>query len=569
MKVYVGSAQGTALYLGQQDFVGEGGEGRVYRRGTHAYKVYHDPARMIPAGKIAELQEISDPRVVKPEGLLYGESPSPTPVGYVMPFLRGCRPLCELFTRTFREEQGLDASRILALVCRFQDLIHAIHRAQVLVVDLNEMNFLVGPGLDEVYAIDADSYRTPSYPATAVMPSVRDWTVQGHGHNPGSDWFSFACVAFQLFTGVHPYKGRHPTVRGLDERMQQRISVFDPAVTVPRVAYPVSTIPAGYRAWFEAVLQRGARLPPPVDPGHFSPVVSTVPAMPTSEGLETKLVYLLPSTILGVFTDAEQAVLWTAAGVYLGAKGPGKPGPMGAMQVIAAPGIRAVQVRAGAGAVLAVGLHDGQLQVSPAGLVSLTIDATAVSAHDGRVYAQTGARVIELFQAGVLSQVQTRVVTAVLPHATQLFPGVVVQNVLGSVFTSVFPASGVAPQVRMPELDGKRVVDAAYSSRVLMAVTVNSQGRYDRHVFVFSEDHQVYQALPPVEAVTQTGVNFTVSDGGVCAALHEDVFEVWAVNNPSKKKQLDGAVISGGRLVRYHGRVAFIRGAELHAVWMK
>jgi len=37
-----------AVRLDQSDFVGQGGEGKVYARGSVAYKVYADPARMIP-----------------------------------------------------------------------------------------------------------------------------------------------------------------------------------------------------------------------------------------------------------------------------------------------------------------------------------------------------------------------------------------------------------------------------------------------------------------------------------------------------------------------------------------
>ena len=34
-------------------------------------------------------------------------------------------------------------------------------------------------------------------------------------------WFAFAVVTFQLFTGIHPYKGKHPSVLDLDARMPQ------------------------------------------------------------------------------------------------------------------------------------------------------------------------------------------------------------------------------------------------------------------------------------------------------------------------------------------------------------
>ena len=59
---------------------------------------------------------------------------------------------------------------------------------------------LISPtkGQREVFV---DSYQTAHYPATAIMPSVRDWKVPLHDFSELSDWFSFAIVSFQVFLG--------------------------------------------------------------------------------------------------------------------------------------------------------------------------------------------------------------------------------------------------------------------------------------------------------------------------------------------------------------------------------
>ena len=58
------------------------------------------------------------------------------------------------------------------------------------------------------------------------MDSVRD--RHAAGWNEGTDWFSFALVSFQMFVGIHPYKGKHPALKTLDERMAQNVSVLHP-----------------------------------------------------------------------------------------------------------------------------------------------------------------------------------------------------------------------------------------------------------------------------------------------------------------------------------------------------
>lgn len=45
--------------LNKQDYIAAGGEGTVCRLHSTAFKVYHDPARMIPLPKIRELAPLA------------------------------------------------------------------------------------------------------------------------------------------------------------------------------------------------------------------------------------------------------------------------------------------------------------------------------------------------------------------------------------------------------------------------------------------------------------------------------------------------------------------------------
>ena len=98
MKVYL-KGKGKEIELTQKDFVAAGGQGSVYVHGKTAFKVYHDPKQMIPAGKIQELAAINDPFIVKPLDLIVNGKG--TPLGYTTAFVPNAWTLCQLFPIAF------------------------------------------------------------------------------------------------------------------------------------------------------------------------------------------------------------------------------------------------------------------------------------------------------------------------------------------------------------------------------------------------------------------------------------------------------------------------------------
>ncbi len=259
MDVYV---QGRKVRLTQAEFRAQGGEGAVYVRGGTAYKVYADPAKMIPPAKMGELSALTLPDIVRPQDVLWDGRG--TPVGYTMHAVPDALMLCQTFPKAFRDRAGLTPEKSLHLVRALQAGVRHVHGCGLLIVDLNEMNFLVDPQFGHVFFIDVDSYQTPRFPATALMDSVRDRHAQDW--DQGTDWFSFAVVSFQMFVGIHPYKGKHPALKTLEERMCANVSVLNPDVSVPATCLPWDVIPTAYREWYRTVFERGHRVPPPDGP---------------------------------------------------------------------------------------------------------------------------------------------------------------------------------------------------------------------------------------------------------------------------------------------------------------
>ena len=100
MKVIV---QGEGeLTLTKTHFLASGGEGDIYKKGNLIYKIYKGSP--IPEGKIQELSALSDPRIIKPERLVFDQKN--TLIGHTMRFAQG-DPLCVTFPRAFKVNSGL------------------------------------------------------------------------------------------------------------------------------------------------------------------------------------------------------------------------------------------------------------------------------------------------------------------------------------------------------------------------------------------------------------------------------------------------------------------------------
>lgn len=561
MQIYV---DGSAVRLDKRHYIGQGGEGAVYCRGDTAYKIYQDPSKVIPVAKIQELAAIQDPRVIRPLKVITDRKGRPR--GYTMRYCRAVYTLCQLFPRTFRDREGLDAKAVTHLVRELQEGIGGVHAAGVLLVDLNEMNFLVDRSFTSIYFIDADSYQTGSFPATALMESVRDRHMR-HPHDFSilTDWFSFSIVSFQLFCGIHPFKGKHPKLKGLDARMQANVSVFSSDVRVPRSAYPVDSIPQRYRDWYRAVFEDGKRVAPPTDMGAVIVVVPDTRTIRGTEVLDIQEIFSFGTAIKGYWTSGQSYCLATSAGTVLD----GHAVPAWGQEPVA------VQYSPARKKAVAVCRDGQQLQLyclQDRKVVPFAFEPTAIMQHDDRVYLKGRDNVYELVLTDAGQQVvaTTQLACSCLEHATQMFPGVVVQNLLGSVHVSVFPVSGVTYQTMLKELDPYRIVDARYDRGVLMVVGEKS-GRYDRLVFRFSYDHQQYD-VRTVEDIVPTGLNFVVLDNDVVVLINEsDQLEISLRDRGSTKIKIveDPAVGGDVRLVRHQGQLGFYRGNVLYRMRLR
>jgi len=251
--------------LRQNDHIATGGEGSVFRLSGTAIKVYTDPKKMRlddMADKIKALTVLAHPYIMAPDGLVLDEHGNP--IGLYMPYVEG-EPFSRVFTNDYRTRSGFSDDDASMLVSRTQDVVRFAHGRKAIIVDGNELSWLLVVGGDgpEPRIIDVDSWSIGRWPPKVIMPSIRDWHT--NDFNEASDWFSWGIVSFQIYTGIHPYKGTLDGYKrgGLERRMKDNASVFAQGVRLNQNVRDFLCIPSKLLDWYVDTFQHGMRVIPP------------------------------------------------------------------------------------------------------------------------------------------------------------------------------------------------------------------------------------------------------------------------------------------------------------------
>lgn len=260
---------GRRVSLDDRDLLGAGGEGRVYRWGDRAVKVYFT---MTPARrrKLEAFPRGLPPRVVAPLELC--TDPNGAVVGYVMRALASAVDAHRLAQRRFREGV-LDANGVLALYRDLSRTVAELHAAGVVVGDLNDGNVALTPPSPgrpwTPWLIDADSMQFGAHPCTVAHERFLDPRLYGvelsrtAALSRESDWYALAVLLFSALLYVHPYGGAHPSHPTLLRRAEARCSILRPDVKLPRAAARPDALPDDALAFFTDVFERDVRAPLP------------------------------------------------------------------------------------------------------------------------------------------------------------------------------------------------------------------------------------------------------------------------------------------------------------------
>ena len=559
MKVMV---RGKHINLDKNAFVAQGGEGTIYANGDTAYKIYTNPKKIIQPAKTQELSTLTLNNIIKPLDII---TLNKQPVGYTMKFLKNTYPLCQLFTKAFRTRNTISPDDILKLIIKLADIVKHVHEKGILIVDLNEMNFLVSNDFKTPYAIDVDSYQTISFPATAIMESIRDRHC-GNKFSEGSDWFSFAIVTFQLFAGIHPYRGKHPTIKDLDERMKQNISVLNPNVSIPKACQDFSIIPDKFITWYKLVLEKGERLQPPTDATAGTTAIITKISGSDNFTITTIKKY-----------DGDQILDFASInGTNFTLGTTGKNGWLHDNRKTNTTWNKlCLAIVPKTKDIIQAWTENGSLKLHniTRGMdIKTNLQADEIMTHDNVLYTKTTSLLVEIeypIIKGLIMPV-TKFIAGIMPNASKMFDGGVLQNMLGSVYAFLVPRQGLCYQVRIQELDGYRIIDAKLDRNVLVTIGFKN-GKYDRLIHRFDDDFTTYDVKTAYD-VDFHGINFVALDTGVCVIINEkEEIEIFSAQKDTTTNRLiiDPAIDNSMRLYKKGTKVLFTKGKTLYAIETK
>lgn len=544
--------------LGQSNFIASGGQASIHAEGGLAYKIYTDLSGMLPVGKIQELSILTHPNIIRPQDILL-DSKNKT-VGYTMKYIPDSYALCQLFTKSYRDRNKITPEMMLKLVRDLQGIVTHVHDHKILIVDLNEMNFLASKSYQELYAIDTDSWQTKSYPATAICDSIRD--RHSKTFSEGTDWFSFAVVSFQMLIGLNPYRGKHSTYKTVEERMLHNISALNKDVSVPSAAFPFTVIPQAYLDWYRAVLDDGKRVPPPKDLVAQIHLVRAIQKIISGDLFDIQEVGDFGNPIHWVTSQNNNPVILTTKELLMGKDSYPLTHPDG-ISVAVTPKTQHVVMAA---------VRQGKLVLFSATTrkkIDCDFSAEEIMTYQNRIYCKSGGQMVEVqwLEGAELTPVFTSVAN-VMERATQVFQGVAVQNMLGAKWVSVFPETGSHLQHRIPELDDHKIIDGKFDSTVLMLLGVK-KGKYTKFIIKFFEyAHEIKVVEDPVSL----DLNFIVLDNGVGIEVLDDgklqIFSGRVLNDGCKVME-DPAIKASFRLVKHRGKAAFYSDTKLFSFSMK
>lgn len=567
------------------DHVATGGEGMLYVKGGTAYKLFLDPARARQQGmadKIQLLSQLKHPFIVAPTSVLLDAQHQL--IGYRMPAVAG-DPLVKSFSNIWRDETGFTDDLATELAYRMRDGVQAVHDAGALIVDGNEMNYLRMDN-NEPRLIDVDSWQIGRFKPTAIMPSVRDYSTDTF--STLSDWFGWGIVSFQLYTGMHPYKGTHPNFKrgDLEARMRANASVFDPQVRLNSAVRSFDAIPAGLRDWYVKTFQQGQRtVPPKRFEALTMPAAAVTRKVRTLAGggsLKHDKLWTSPGTLRHISPNG--LALYESAGrieVYDLERSQvlELPAPLDGRRVIE----RAAVIVRAEGHYVWLGLADGKLtatvifgqrdprraylQRAPLPTLAERLVLFGNQAYALNAQMELGLQELAIDLMGDNLLVSITAQWPMWVNSSQVFQGVIVMDYLGTPFIMV-PQPERAEPVRAEVLKDYRMLAAIGNSNEL--VLAHALSRKDGQIYRLwlrrtGNEMLVADATPLDEPELSAAIN----GKGVIVTISEDDNIALAAPGTTTQRELTGTGASRDmRLFSLNEGIAYVRDRDVFKLSM-
>lgn len=562
-----------SVTLRESNYVATGGEGKIYKISDSVVKIYHRPEIARQRGmpdKIRLLAKLKHPYVSSPVGLV--TTLAGDPIGHHLPYVDG-HPLARVFTNDFWQREKFNNKHASTLVDRVRQIVCFAHANNATMVDANELNyFALFTGSDpEPRVIDVDSWAIGRWPATVIMPSIRDWHAKTFDER--TDWFAWGIVTFQIYTGLHPYKG---TLDGFDRgdlegRMKANASVFGKGVRLNRAVRDFSNIPSPLLNWYEATFQKGERVnpPSPFDTSVVTPRAAQVMRAVTTGRSGTlvfdKLLEIVGDPVIRVF-HCGVALLSSGKLVDLATKR-----QMGEIQ---SRGCEVVKVEDG----WLIGelekrevtfryVQEGSLKSEK---LSLKLNGYNLVSFENRLFVvmDVGLTEVNFSFLGKPLLSASNIPLGAMLNSTKWFQGVGVMDAMGAKYVITPFGASSGTQTRVRELNDLKVVTAKAGNRFVSLIGLDRNGIYRKIEITFDRDyksHKVWSA-----ETDGPELNLAILPKGVCATIVKDgELDVFVPFNGQLTRVEDNEIGTDMILSNWEDKVIYIQNGAVWSLRMK
>jgi len=546
---------GVQIKLTDKDFLTSGGEGSIYKKNNEIYKVYLQSIDSQYVKKLSMLSVLDKPNIIRPLDILY-HNQSSIPVGFSMQYADNSEVLAKLFTTSFQNRNNIDNSMISTIIENMVSTIQFIHDKKVLIVDGNELNYLVSKSdFKTVYFIDVDAYQIAGFPAKVIMPSIRDY--QSSSFTELTDWFSFAVISFQMYTGIHPFKGTHPKypANDLKGRMQNNISVFNKEVSLPKPVRDIDSIPDNLREWYFNLFEKGKRSLPPQILGSIIKKAQEILVYGNN-----KLIIEIESSYNEHVLNVENDVVYTRGFSFI-------------HKTNKHPYLGSIKFEIN-GDIFAVSTIQERLALTnvKTGHVfrSENIESKKSVVMNNDIYILNEGSFSYIENVYLNDKVFSSIKNTwnVLPLSTKVYKNMLVSNVLGRIFFYI-PSKNTCKVIPVKELDDFVILDAECQKDVVSIIAMQ-KGVYYRFLMIVGNSS--IEKIARYSDIQPTETNFTVLPNGIILTLtaNDEIYlNNRNIDTDPAKVLTDVQIHKGARLFSEGDKVKYFVENKIYSVRMK
>lgn len=559
IKIYQKIAKKNININEKDDFLASGGEGSIYLINNLCYKITNHSFK---EAKLLELMQLKRENVVTPIDFILNQKNAL--IGYVLKYIDG-EALCRIFSNNFWIDNKIDQNTISNILNNFVETIQYIHDNDCLVVDWNEMNFLVDKSFTTPYFIDTNAWKTKSFSADAITPLFQDHSSDKF--NKLTDWYGFGIIACKMFLGIHPFKGTHPAFNRTQEdtilRMKKNISIFNKDTKLPVATRSFDCIPDNYAKWFINIFENGSRVEPPNVAGYITVAKKTV--ISKFKYFETNLFRTFSSRVHRYYVINDKEIAFCENEILIEQRTISLKDKNKKIGVIISQREKEPYF---------VFIRNEKLQISndKGDLVDLDLSAEDFLAHEHIIFVKNRGSMITL----VCNDLNGKQIfsigdsLSIMPKSTKALGNCFYMSVMGNTHF-LLPYSTANKfylrNIRIQELDEYKIIEAKFDLNTL-GIIAEREGKYHRFQFIFDAINDSY-FMTVENDVSVPILNFVILDNEIGVSMNEDgAINIFRANNKkySVNSIVDDSIKNTIRLFKNKTTVLFTEGEKVYSL---